>query len=192
MLKDKSDSPKRQKVKFGESSGRASKNGESEVTPDVVLPALPLFDLGQPAHSSFQMRDIEGGGGVSSSDDDFEVEADRQLGEELEAKGSDNEKLEPVPLLTPPASPLHVHGDKGDTTVCEWPCNLAVDSAYSSAVSDTRPLSPSSLQKQEQEDEKRILQSPKYVQKKFPDPSTGLTPKVRGISVGFEESTSSQ
>ena len=190
ILKGKGDSPKRQRVKFNESSDQDAKNSKSEARADVILPALPLLDLGQPAHSSFQERKIEQE--VSSSDDEFEVETDRQLGEELEAKRSANEESKPVPLLTPPASPLHVYGDEGDTTVCEWPSNLAVDSAYSSAISETRPLSPSSLQKQEQDDEKRILQSPKYIQKKHPDPSTGLTPVVRGISVGFEESTSLQ
>lgn len=181
-------------MKFCESSDRgAQEKSKTKAKPDVILPALPLFDLGKPAHSSFQMRNMERQ--VSSSDDDYEVaevETDRQLGEELADKGSDNEESEPVPLLTPPASPLVIHCDKGDTTVCEWPCNLAVDSAYSSAIADTRPLSPVSLQKQEEEEEKRILQSPKYTQEKLPDPSTGLTPKVRGISVGFQESTSSQ
>ena len=190
MLKNKDDSPKRQRVKFSNSSNDLGVSANSRAAPGTTpLPPLPLFSLGEPAHSSFRMRtdDRE----VSSSDEDYEVETDRQLGEELEGKGSDNEQSEPVPLLTPPASPLVFHGDQGDTTVCEWPSNLAVDSAYSSAIAETRPLSPVSLQKQEEEEEKRILLSPKLTQKNLPmDPTTGLTPMIRGISVDFKNESS--
>jgi hypothetical protein len=194
VLNEKGDSPKRQRIKFSDSLSTLDQNIEkdgSQRATDVVLPELPLFDLGEPAHPSFaQMRGMERE--ASSSEDEYEVEMDRQLDGELHAKGSDNEESEPVPLLTPPASPLTIHGDKGDTTVCEWPSNVAVDCAYSTAINDTRPLSPTSLQKQEQDEEQRILQSPKYSQRILPDPdpSTGLTPRITGISVGFRPPTS--
>jgi len=78
---------------------------------------------------------------MSSSDDDEAVALDRQLEAELYGRqdpkprqwqredGPISETDSPVPLLTPPQSPLtvEIHGNKA--TVCEWPSNLAVDSA---------------------------------------------------------------
>jgi len=74
----------------------------------------------------------------------------------------------PVPLLTPPSSPVtshfcdstcstvaHYYNDSGATAVCEWPCNLTVDTAITSAIS-LCPLSPESIA-QEVEEEQRIL-----------------------------------
>eukprot|EP00978_Attheya_sp_CCMP212_P023647 scaffold72890_cov52-Attheya_sp.AAC.7 len=74
----------------------------------------------------------------------------------------------PVPLLTPPSSPVtthfcdstcstvaHYYNDSGATAICEWPCNLTVDTVITSAIS-LCPLSPESLP-QEAEEEQRIL-----------------------------------
>lgn len=68
-----------------------------------------------------------------------------QLAEELSGGMLSPVTLEsdPVPFLTPPASPITILGDDGET-ICEWPSNLVVDSAYSSAI-ELRSLSPSSL-----------------------------------------------
>ena len=92
----------------------------------------------------------------------------------------------PIPLLTPPASPVRVETNEGTATACEWPSNLAVDTAMA-AVADLRPLSPNSLQKQEEEEEERILAFKNQKKKEFkkPDKST-LTPLIRGISIQFE------
>lgn len=56
-----------------------------------------------------------------------------------------NKEKTPVPLLTPPSSPLIFELDGDMTTVCEWPSNLVVDSAMA-AVCELRPMSPASLE----------------------------------------------
>ena len=83
-----------------------------------------------------------------------EQELYHQLAEELSGGMLSPVTLEsdPVPFLTPPASPTNADGDKGET-ICEWPSNLVVDSAYSSAI-ELRALSPSSLLKLEVDDKK--------------------------------------
>ena len=120
---------------------------------------------------------------MSISDEDDE-EQDRQLGEELRDGEEEREREStPIPLLTPPASPLRIDGDEGDTTICEWPSNLTVDSAMV-ATMDLRPPSPANLQSWEQEEEERLMKSevsPKLAPEKgF---SSSLTPMMRGISV---------
>lgn len=118
---------------------------------------------------------------ISSSDDE---ELDRQLGEELghheEADGSRDNT--PVPLLTPPGSPLTIEVDGNTTTVCEWPSNLAVDSAMQ-AVHELRPLSPASLEHFERDEEDRVptRQGPA----KGSSEATTLTPMLRSIYVGM-------
>jgi len=147
----------------------------------TVLPDLPLFTLGESAQHSMRMTNVASSD-VSSTDEDDEL-----LGEELdECKNSDNEEdAAPVPLLTPPASPIVVHAEGGDTTACEWPSNLTVDSAMTSAIANSRSLSPDSLRKQDEEDEKRVMLSPICQKPTKLDPQTGLTPVLRGISVSF-------
>jgi hypothetical protein len=46
-----------------------------------------------------------------------------------------------APLITPPASPKRIHtvskyGEEEEATICEWPCNLAVDIAITAACMD--------------------------------------------------------
>lgn len=147
---------------------------------DDELP--PELSIGQAAYRSNQR--------VSLSDED--EEQDRQLGEELEEAETERERENtPVPLLTPPGSPLRVEGaeEEGDVTVCEWPCNLAVDSAMA-ATMDLRPPSPQNLQTWELQEEERLMKSDILVS---PEPtpyegasSSTLTPMMRGISMEIE------
>lgn len=122
---------------------------------------------------------------VSLSDEDDE-EQDRQLGEELREGGADREREStPIPLLTPPSSPLRVEGNEGDVTVCEWPSNLAVDSAMA-ATMVLRPPSPQNLQSWEQKEEERLMKSAEASPTQPLDESafsSSLTPMMRGISV---------
>jgi len=68
---------------------------------------------------------------ISSSDDEAEA-LDRRLGEELEdelvrqqGQQERSQSNSPVPLLTPPDSPLAIEIDGDRATICEWPSNLA-------------------------------------------------------------------
>lgn len=89
---------------------------------------------------------------ISSSDEEDEL--DRQLVDELnEQERSPKHGFRvltpyPVPLLTPPDSPLTVEVNGDTTTICEWPSNLVIDNAYM-AVSELRLMSPASLQEDE-------------------------------------------
>lgn len=129
---------------------------------------------------------------ISPSDDDSD-EQDRQLGEELEETGSEpsDRVSTPIPLLTPPASPLRVESEEGPAEVCEWPSNLAVDNAMVAAF-NLRPPSPESLQTWEQEEEVRLMTRNGAEWSPKPTPGDGsalsstLTPMLRGISVQGE------
>lgn len=108
-----------------------------------------------------------------------EQEQDRQLSEELQETDlvSDREST-PVPLLSPPPSPLCVESDKGQlTTVCEWPCNLAIDSALT-MINGLRAHSPASLARLDMEEEDRIGA--------YYGSGTSLTPLLQGIRVDLE------
>jgi len=151
-----------------------------------TVPFLPVLDLGKAASASVEvgstlkMRGSEEY--ISSSAE--EEEEDMLHSEELEEINTPPDKPStPIPLLTPPASPVRVETDEGTATACEWPSNLAVDAAMT-AVADLRPLSPNSLQKQEEEEEDRMNSRKQINKKEFrkPDKST-LTPLIRGISI---------
>ena len=80
---------------------------------------------------------------------------DCQLAEELlgcvtpnEGNSCNSNPVRPVPLLTPPASPMPIKSDESIVEIYEWPSNLAVDNALT-AVTQLRALSPSSLAKLE-------------------------------------------
>jgi hypothetical protein len=105
---------------------------------------------------------------VMSSD---EENLDKRLSEELEGNPRDPDAdNSPVPLLTPPQSPLTT-----GVGVCEWPSNLVVDSALMTAAMHTRPLSPASLQNFEEADEERLAKE-----------ASSLTPLLRSIYVGID------
>jgi hypothetical protein len=92
---------------------------------------------------------------LSNCDDDND-DLDRQLGEELGEKYRGEGEETPVPLLTPPGSPLTVEWEGMATTLCEWPSNLIVDSAMQ-AVNELRPMSPTSLENLERDEHDRIV-----------------------------------
>jgi hypothetical protein len=115
---------------------------------------------------------------ISSSDDE---ELDRQLGEELDQQPGDDWSREhtPVPLLTPPQSPLTFEMNGETATVCEWPSNLAVDSAMASAM-NLQPLTSEALLDFRDDPKEKVVV---LQQEKECDPSTLLTPILRGISM---------
>jgi hypothetical protein len=149
--------------------------------------AVPLvsFSLGPPAMSDdpagvkecmMKLRFRRESPLVSSSDDEA---LDRQLEAELDERevGDDDgghDSSSPVPLLTPPESPVvfEMNGDK-NVTICEWPSNLVVDCALTSAAdTEVQPLPPSALEDFERSDSERCI-----VQ------ASALTPLLQGISV---------
>jgi hypothetical protein len=147
-----------------------------------------FLSLGPPAMSDFPMTRLQmrrESPAISSSEDE-EEELDRQLEEELKSQeqsvGNDSRKKTPVPLLTPPGSPLTIVLDGHTTTVCEWPSNMAVDSAMT-AVSQLRPMSPASLENLERFDQ-QLEESQRRPSSQAP--SSTLSPLLRGIYVGVD------
>ncbi len=104
--------------------------------------------------SLFAIKIREESPGPMSTDDDDDL--DRQLGEELDDQYQGDGQGTPIPLLTPPGSPLTVEWEGGATTLCEWPSNLIVDSALQ-AVNELRPMSPTSLENLERDEHDRIV-----------------------------------
>lgn len=188
------------KSKYDESPKRlrfigTSSSGTQGDDMKLIMPPLPIFNLGgaadanqKPVHSlSMRMYDRE----YMPTDGEEDNEYERRMGEELDEKCSQQRNdCDPIPLLTPPSSPIVVNSNKGTTTVCEWPSNLTVDSAMTSAIA-LRPLSPNSLQQQEEEEEKRIKSQVASSGSKGADqtpltPVTGLTPKLESFRVSFQ------
>jgi hypothetical protein len=188
------DSPKRSKVD-AECGGCIPL-----VSFSLGLPAM-TDDTGttKDARLEFRFRRRRDSPLVSSSD---EEELDRQLEAELgdrdgnKVRGSGGGSVDggeggsrsssstttarensPVPLLTPPESPVmfEMNGDK-NVTICEWPSNLVVDSALTSvAISEIEPLTSSALEDFEREDS---AERPAALVL-----ASSLTPLLRGISV---------
>ena len=104
--------------------------------------------------SLFAIKIREESPALTSTDDDDDL--DRQLGEELDDQYRGDGQETPVPLLTPPGSPLTVEWEGAATTLCEWPSNLIVDSALQ-AVNELRPMSPTSLENLERDEHDRIV-----------------------------------
>lgn len=153
------------------------KQNESSSLPEFSLGSA-AFDQTGPLPSNSLMR---GSSSVLSSD---EEDLDRRLSEELDRNESDSSRENsPVPLLTPPQSPLTIDVGEGTATMCEWPSNLAVDiSMMAAATSDLRPLSPVSLQKFVQEEEQRVSAKQTLRGRE----ATSLTPLLRSIYVGID------
>lgn len=79
-------------------------------------------------------------------------EIDAQLAEELMGYNSSTDsevEAVPIPLLTPPASPLPIKSEESVVEIYEWPSNLAVDNALTAASN----LIPLSLEEMEEIDE---------------------------------------
>lgn len=124
--------------------GRVRKRSRSSLTDKAAEASSSLFLL--PTYSL-----------TAYTDEEFEL----QLADEPNRTQTFSENLPhcfekaPVPLLTPPGSPLTVVLDSGTATVCEWPSNLIVDRAIQ-AAKELRPLSPTSLEMLEIDEQHRI------------------------------------
>jgi hypothetical protein len=140
--------------------------------PELSL-GLSAMDAIRPLSKRYSMRDDSQ---AISSDDDEEL--DQALSDELKRPSKNGGDNSPVPLLTPPQSPLTI--PTGISDLVEWPSNLVVDSAMMSAASITHTLSAPSLQKLEEEEEVRLKDAYSH-----PAPSS-LTPLLRSIYVGTE------
>jgi hypothetical protein len=143
--------------------------------PELSL-GLAAFDQIRPLPRDSLMRRSSS---VLSSDDE---DLDKRLSEELDRNGIDSSRENsPVPLLTPPQSPLTIDVGDGTATMCEWPSNLAVDISLMAAACDLMPLSPVSLQKFELEEEQRASTD----QTLRDSEASSLTPLLRSIYVGL-------
>jgi len=105
----------------------------------------------------------------TSSYSDHEV--DTQLAEELLCVSPTSVDVEPIPLLTPPASPVSFNSVDGQVTICEWPSNLAVDNALTASI-ELRSLSPDSLAKLEENDINN-------------EPFISVYPRIRSVTRDF-------
>ena len=145
-----------------------------EVFPELSLGCAALDEI-QPIDREYQMRDTP----CMSSD---EEELDKRLSEELDrySRLESSRENSPVPLLTPPQSPLTVNIGENTATVCEWPSNLAVDISMMAAAADVRPLSPASLQKLDEEEQERFSKKSTF------NDATTLTPLLQSIYVGTD------
>lgn len=126
---------------FALNSGDRSKRlklGDLKGYPSMAPTTLcSTFSLGPPAMKF--LPHFLNASPIISVDDNAEL--DRQLGSELDEHDTSKERQEsPVPLLTPPVSPLTVEINGERSTACEWPSNLTVDSAML-AVNDVDPAS---------------------------------------------------
>lgn len=143
----------------------------------IKAPTLPVLSLGKGTEMKLMRRCSPH---LSTSSEEEKV--DSQLAEELmeDNVSSKPESTAPVPLLTPPATPIE------PGTSCEWPSNLAVDNAITAAI-ELRSLSPSSLAKlEEQNPTSEDLTTPTYPQRRLrsvSEASTGLTPLLYNLKM---------
>lgn len=156
---------------------------------EVFSRSLISFTLGPPASSEdpgsltepsriLEFRVRQESPMISSSDDEVLLQA------ELGVQAGRSHDNSPVPLLTPPDSPLTVEINGTTTTICEWPSNLVVDSAMAAAMNELRPSSAASLGEFENEDDSFddngvVL----VVEGKAAVAKSTLTPLLTGISV---------
>lgn len=122
----------------------------------TLRPTSPLAESGQLSQELYsssadedELCTIEEDKHTSSSTIDSKTEGSTTtatLKISLEACNRVTE-TEPMPLITPPASPRRVRtfslgGVPEDVTICEWPCNLAVDNAITAALEDASLVLP--------------------------------------------------
>jgi len=110
----------------------------------------------------------------------YNSERDKQLSEELlESDCILNRESTPVPLLSPPPSPLCVNSEGGTLGKgCDWSNNLGFENALT-IVTGARSYSSPSLLKMKEDEEDRIMPYQSI------DAGTTLTPLIKGISVGL-------
>mmetsp|Transcript_3397 Transcript_3397/g.8803 ORF Transcript_3397/g.8803 Transcript_3397/m.8803 type:complete len:651 (-) Transcript_3397:39-1991(-) len=166
------DSPKRQRRK--------------EKNTSACVPSMPSLDLVPSLPYLQRCCTEQADEPVPEGRFECERECERYLSEELNASSASKvNPSTPIPLLTPPASPLVVKSDEGETSICEWPSNLAVDTAMASTMS----LSPTSPLCSRQEECKwnDALPPVDYLKTPRSQPikalATGLTPKLKSIQV---------
>ncbi len=154
------------------------------------VPCLPSLNTHLSALSNFEFfkrgKTTHRALSVCSNDD----EVDSQLAEEL-LGGDSPVSLEskPIPLLTPPASPVPIKSDESVVEIYEWPSGLAVDNALTAAI-QLRPLSPSSLAKLERDEQSMepfVTLYPRKVRSVTRDFScvgeTGVTPVLEDMGI---------
>jgi len=154
----------------------------------VIPPFLPVLSLGQSAMSlHLAQRNRESPQLTVSTQEDV---VDNQLAEELLDDMSETpaKDRDPVPLLTPPTTPIEERMNTGQIAICEWPSNLAVDNAFTAAI-ELRPLSPSSLAKLEEQDPSKndLSTPPTFLHQRLRSvseiSSTGLTPMLSSMGM---------
>lgn len=106
-----------------------SNNNNDEQQPGPVPIDRPVSPIGDSC--SFD-------GLISSHLDPETVPYTSTLHDKDDSTDSCNDATLPAPLITPPASPKRIHtvskyGEDEEATICEWPCNLAVDIAIAAA-----------------------------------------------------------
>lgn len=133
------------------SSSNHKKRRKSDVHDVVQAFTLgpPAMTLREPNNKSRLMSPIATSiKSLEEGEDDSEdEELDGQLRYELESASTSSRDGDqsPVPLLTPPDSPVvfDYYDDRGggiNTTICEWPSNLVVDTAMTAVLTQVRPL----------------------------------------------------
>ena len=174
-----SELPKRQKKCIDEPRSNSRELAEGVLN----IPPLPLFstvDARQPVFILQNQLKKD-----TQADKNFESHYDLFLSEELE-ENPDSQVFghKPVPLLTPPASPIEVEIKKGQQAVCEWPSNLATDTAIT-APSSLRSFSPRSLTKQGEDKTQELRPKRPETPKGYHNygSPTGLTPIFPGFQL---------
>jgi len=197
-------SPKRFRSSSDTSSSSENESPYRQLLDASLLPPLPWLSIG-PSHNS--KGGLNTNQQSSSSDlspreeipekeyQEEECQIEFELSEELDYSNnhdiSSNEyPAEVIPLLTPPHQPQE--------ELCEWPSNLAVDTALTEAALSLRLLSPKSLQDEDKEEKASVnavsldatvstsrTMSPPPDRKSNFDLHSGLTPRLSGISVAF-------
>mmetsp|Transcript_29619 Transcript_29619/g.34059 ORF Transcript_29619/g.34059 Transcript_29619/m.34059 type:complete len:557 (-) Transcript_29619:123-1793(-) len=152
---------------------RVERSEWKETKATILNPAPFMPSL----NSSFYSTDItKVDFSLSNSLDNFtssysDHEVDTQLAEELLCVSPTSVDVEPIPLLTPPASPVSFNSVDGQVTICEWPSNLAVDNALTASI-ELRSLSPDSLAKLEENDINN-------------EPFISVYPRIRSVTRDF-------
>jgi hypothetical protein len=152
----------------------------------ILGPYLPVLSLGPTADMNLNLVQRRRNSQQFSASSDEEV-ADNQLAEELmDGMSEDVEGRGPVPLLTPPSTPIEQSSSTGQIAICEWPSNLAVDNALTAAMA-LRSLSPSSLVRLEEQNPTKgdFLSTPTQSHQRLRAVSnvsnTGLTPILTSL-----------
>jgi len=154
-------------------------NEQMSRDPDV-LPSLPWLSLGPSLLDTLEAEKHTRTRPLNAFPNLKTVQYENE-GHEHQYESELNESS--VPLLTPPQY-------SSDEEVCEWPSNLADDTALTEAALSLRPLSPQSL---DDDVSIKVVSFDPTSRSKAPSPAysdyeqhSGLTPKLNGISMCFQ------